>query len=69
MGTNYYCYEKNHRRKHIGKQSSRWQFLFHGYSESDFEIKSYADWKIYLLSDELEIYNEYHQKIEKSAFL
>ena len=31
MGTNYYCYEKNHRHKHIGKQSCRWRFLFHSY--------------------------------------
>ncbi len=68
MGTNYYCYEKNHRQKHIGKQSHRWRFLFHGYSTPDFEIKSYSDWKKHLLSDEFEICDEGHEKIEKSDF-
>ena len=68
MGTSYYCYEKNHRRKHIGKQSCRWRFLFHGYSEPGLEIKSYLDWKKHLLSKEFEIYNEYHKKIKKKIF-
>src|SRR5262249_5709400 len=68
MGINYYCYEKNHRRKHIGKQSYRWRFLFHGYSAPDLEIKSYSGWKKHLLSDGFEIYNENHEKIEKSCF-
>ena len=68
MGTSYYCYEKNHRRKHIGKQSCRWRFLFHGYSEPGLEIKSYSDWKKHLLSGKFEVYNEDHEKIEKADF-
>lgn len=68
MGTNYYCYEKNHRRKHIGKKSGGWKFLFRGYDKPDFQIKSYEAWRNYLLSNPVEIFDEAHEKVEMEDF-
>ena len=68
MGTNYYSRDETHHEKHIGKKNYGWRFLFQTSSDHDVQINSYFKWKIYLLSDKIEIYNEYSDKIKKSDF-
>lgn len=75
MGTNYYCREKTKdlRERHIGKKSSGWAFLFHGYEKSEYalkdDLKNYASWKKYLLDDDVEVYDESGVKIHTVEFL
>lgn len=68
MGTNYSCRDKtrNSKERHIGKKSCRWSFIFHGYEELGFSLKSYTEWKKYLLDSEVKIYDEYGKKISPS---
>lgn len=70
MGTNYYCYEKNHRRRHIGKQSAGWCFFFRAHDADQFypEVKTYEAWKNHLSSKKYEIFDECHEKIKKRDF-
>jgi hypothetical protein len=64
MGTNYYCYKKYHESKHIGKKSCGWAFIFHGYDEFGFKATSYDEWKKFLLNNEVDVFDEYHEKVE-----
>lgn len=64
MGTNYYCYKKYHEPKHIGKKSSGWAFIFHGYDEPGFRITNYDEWKNFLSNDEVDVFDEYHEKVK-----
>lgn len=68
MGTNYYCYKKNHERLHIGKKSGGWVFSFRGHDFHDYKIKSFADWKQYILTHDVEVFNEYYEKVENNDF-
>lgn len=69
MGTNYFCFEKNIGKKHIGKLSCKWTFLFHGYDEYGFKIKSYDEWKNFLLMNEAKICDECEDDIDINDFL
>lgn len=78
MGTNYYarynackCCDRFD-AVHIGKQSAGWTFLFRGYVNSDetpLSIKTFSDWKKFLDSENVEIYDEYNERVSKTEFL
>jgi hypothetical protein len=70
MGTNYYCLHKKYGKRHIGKLSYKWAFVFHGYPEYDFGIKSYDEWKRVLLDKQVTIISgESDVPIDKKGFL
>ena len=77
MGINYYAVidehpncpcDKCHKttRKHIGKSSVGWSFLFKGYRH---EIESYYDWRMFLNRFHVRIQNEYGDQISLNNFL
>ena len=69
MGTNYFCITKeDNKKRHLGKKSCGWAFLFHGYIEDDFSIRGYADWQKTLLQNGICILDEYGEKIKKRDF-
>ena len=75
MGTNYFCREKtrNLQERHIGKKSYGWTFIFHGHEKTEYGLKSnlknYVEWKKYLLSKNVEVYEESGKKVNTSKFL
>jgi hypothetical protein len=74
MGTNYFSLdvcrvEKTLRVLHIGEKSMGRTFLFHGYDEDNFKIKSFNDWKEYLLNGNVDIFDENWKKFDKNEFL
>lgn len=68
MGMNYYCVHKNFGKRHIGKLSHKWAFVFHGYSEYDFGIRSSAAWKQVLSLPDIKILDEEGTEIDKNDF-
>ena len=69
MGTNYYCLHKKFGKRHIGKLSYKWAFVFHGYPEYDFGIRSFDDWRSVILDNQVTIISEDDVPIDKEAFL
>lgn len=69
MGKNYYAIkEKSSIRKHIGKLSYGWKFIFHGY-DWDLNLKSRKEWEKYLLSEKVIVYDEDDEIIDTAEFL
>ena len=72
MGTNYYAVQKRpslyRTMLHLGKASAGWKFLFHGYMNNDFTIKSIEDWKNYIRSKDLVIIDEYDTIVNRNKF-
>lgn len=66
---NYYFLRTKVSTVHIGKKSSKSQFVFHGYDDFDFKMKSYEDWKNFLLTNKIKIYDKCGKKIKISMFL
>jgi hypothetical protein len=69
MSTNYFCVEKDTGKKHIGKLSCGWAFVFHGYDEDGFKISNYEEWEKYLLRRSVKIYDEEDNKLNVKDFL
>lgn len=73
MSTNYYliidecscC--RRHTSIHIGKNSYGWRFSFHGLVKGEPEVRSWQDWKVYILSGR--IVNEYDESIPHDEFI
>jgi len=73
MGTNYFHQKKKCEnlistgyKKHIGKSSFGWQFLFRGYRDED--LVSYEKWIKELENPDKEIVDEYNETISLEAF-
>lgn len=73
MGLNYFVIKKKSSiRRHIGKLSYGWKFIFHGYDYLYFNVnlKSRKEWEKYLLSEKLFVYNtEEDEIIDTNEFL
>lgn len=83
MGTNFYAIKRKpslyNTPLHIGKSSSGWMFLFHGYQDYHFNNKFYydeaininsiEDWVKYLNNDDIVILNEYDEEYPLEEFL
>lgn len=76
MGTNYYarynicdCCDR-YNELHIGKSSFGWKFLFRGYTkEEDLDIQTFENWKNFLKSEDVKIFDEYDEKVEYQRFI
>lgn len=72
MGQNYFFLkEKSSIRRHVGKLSFGWKFIFHGYEYLDFNVnlKSRKEWEKYLLSEKVLVYTEEDEIIDTMEFL
>ncbi|MBI2792195.1 MAG: hypothetical protein HYX61_09560 [Gammaproteobacteria bacterium] len=69
MGTNYFAVDKERVKRHIGKMSFGWEFVFHGYEEEDFKIKAFDEWEVYLKRIDVEIYDGCDESIATDTFL
>ena len=70
MGANYYCLHEKLGKRHIGKLSYKWAFVFHGYPDYDFGIRSYDDWKKLILDEQVTIISDDDDSVlDKEQFL
>ena len=73
MGTNYYahegichCCKRGTKKFHIGKNSHGWQFSFAAHKWE--HLSSFAEWKAFLERDDVAIWNEYADVVDKEGF-